>query len=230
MNCFEFRHQLIVDPETVDNEALYHMKNCAGCAEFFSRIKKFNVDISAAIKIEVPENFQSEILLQQSLKPEKKQNITFYLALAASLIILITAAFMTVWDRDNYNLDELVITYVEGVHSAGYSSSKVDHQVVDRVLNPLGMQLDSGFGPIQAARPCYIRGKAAAHLVMPGNKGPIDILYMPSEDIEQRIQVTERGNQLILIPCPRGSVAIIGSTGEQLANIESRLRNASSWL
>ncbi len=230
MNCLEFRRQSLVDPDAMGEELLRHRKNCSGCAEFYSDMKNFDKKVASAIKIDVPENLRSEILLRQSFKPDRNHNIFLYYALAASLLIFVTAAFMTAWHHDESNLNELVIAYVEGVHATGYNDSQVDYQLVDQVLHPLGMRLDSEFGPIQVARPCYIRGKAAAHLVMPGTEGPIDIIYMPSEDLEQRIQVTERGNQLILIPCPRGSLAIVGSAGEQLVNVENLLHAASSWL
>ena len=230
MNCFEFRRQSLVDPDTTDNELLRHKKDCTGCAEFYSDIKRFDNKLAAAMKIDVPENLHSEILLRQSFKSYRKQDLKIYFALAASLFIFITATFMTVWNRDNYNLNELVIAYVESVHAIGDSSSQVDYQTGDQVLRPLGMRLDSEFGPIQAARPCYIRGKAAAHLVLPGAERSIDVLYMPSENIKQRIQIIAHGKKLILIPCPKGSIAIVGTSGEELATVERRLHLAANWL
>jgi len=230
MNCFEFRRHSLSDPDTMDNEWLHHMKSCTGCTEFYSDIKNFDNKLFAAMKIDVPENLQSRLLLQQSFTPESKRSATTYYALAASLLVFITAVFMTVWQHDNHDLNELVIAYVEGVNVSNSGNSQIQYTDVDQILQPLGIRLDSEFGPIQAARPCYIRGKAAAHLVLPGAERSIDVLYMPSENIEQRIQIIAHDKKLILIPCPKGSLAIVGTSGEELATVERRLHLAANWL
>ena len=230
MNCFEFRHHTLSDPDTMDKDWLQHMKSCSNCMEFYSGINNFDSQLAAAMKVDVPGNLQSRILLQQSFTPGNKRSVTTYYALAASLLVFITVAFMTIWQHDDHDLNELVIAYIEGVNTSSIRNSQIQYTDVDQILLPLGMQLDSEFGPLQAARPCYIRGKAAAHLVLPGAEQSIDVLYMPSENIEQRIQVIARNKQLILIPCPKGSLAIVGTSGEELATIERRLLLAANWL
>lgn len=230
MNCLEFRHQHLVDPYRSGEEAQAHLKSCPGCAEFYSDVRTFDEKLETALKISVPENLRPAIMLRQSLRNDRRHKTGFFYALAASLLIAITATFMFTW-QPGHSLDREVFAYVESVQANELDNLQTaGHPDIDAVLRPLGMQLDSSFGPVQAARPCYIRGQAAAHLIMPGTEGAINIIYMPSEEVAERIQVSQQNNQLILFPCPKGSLAIIGSTREQLAIIEERLQSASTWL
>lgn len=230
MNCLEFRRQLLVDPNTIDKEILHHLKNCTACAESYSESNHFNEMVALAVEIGTPENLQSDILLRHSFKSEGKGKLKIHYALAASLLIFITAALMAVWHHEYNNLNKQVIAYVKSVHTNDYSGSRVDYQMINQVLRPLGMVLDSEFGTVNAISPCIIRGNIAAHFVVAGSVGSIDILYMPSEDIEKRVQSNQQQKQLILTPCPKGSVAIIGSNNEELTNIENRLHSAAHWL
>jgi hypothetical protein len=230
MSCLEFHRQCLIDPDRIDQYLMKHTRSCKSCAEFYLEVRSFDKKLAAVIKCDTPENLKSDILLRQSLQDHGKQYFNTYFALAASLLIAVATTLMFSWQKQDAGLNELVIAYVEGVHADNYANANIGYDTVAGVLQPLGMMLKSDFGPVQAARPCLIRGNDAAHLVVAGDQGTVDIIYMPFEDIDKRIEVTRHNNRLILIPCPKGSLAIVGSKDERLATIESRFHAASVWL
>lgn len=230
MNCLEFRRQCFINPASNDDAFIQHLKSCSACAEFHGRVKDTEQDLVAAVNIRVPENLQSDIMLRQSMQDGKRSHKATYFALAASFMIATIAALMFTWQPRNSGLEDVVISYVEAAHADTNRSLNQEQVAVADILRPLGLTLNSDFGPVESARPCVIRGQAAAHIVVPGQDGIIDIIYMPEETISNRQEVRQQNNRLLLVPCPKGSLAIFGADSERLADIENRFQAASQWL
>jgi hypothetical protein len=230
MNCLDFRRQCLIDPDYTFDEFLQHARICNNCEKFLYDIKSFNRHLHKAIKIDEPEKLQSNILLQQSFKQHGTKKPYAYFALAASLLIAIAITFFIDRNNSDSTLPDVVLAYVGEIGTINSSTPTVGISVINDVLQPLGMVLDKNFGMVQAVKPCVIRGQSAAHLVVNGETGSVNILYMPFENINRRIEIIQEAGQLILIPCPKGSLAIYGNTGEKLVSIEDRLRKASHWL
>jgi hypothetical protein len=53
---------------------------------------------------------------------------------------------------------------------------------------------------------------------------------MPKNTLNKPIVVDNRYFYGIIIPCPKGSMAIVGKPGEELDIIRDRIRNAVTWL
>jgi len=230
MNCLEFHRQCFINPGNNDDAFIKHLNSCNACAEFYSQIEHTEKNLVSALEIMVPENLKSGIMLRQSMQNNKQPYRAAYYAFAASLLIATIITFMFTWHTRNPGLEDIVITYVEGVHTNDNNSANLNHVAVADILRPLGMTLSSDFGPVQSARPCTIRGKDAAHIVVAGQFGTIDIIYMPTENIGNRFELKQKENKLVLVPCPKGSLAIYGSSNEQLTDVETRFQAASQWL
>ncbi len=230
MNCLDFQRQCLADPVRIDQELLKHVRTCGRCSEFFHEARSLDKKLAAVIRFDTPENLVSNILRQQPSHEHGKRNFSHYFALAATLFIAVAIGLVISWNYQDPDLDALVMAYVESAPAHRSPAASIDHGVMDGVLQPLGMALSRDFGPVLAARPCLIRGNDAAHLVVPGDKGRVDLLYMPYEEIAKRTEVNRKDSRLILIPCPKGVLAILGREDEQLAAIESRFHAASVWL
>jgi len=168
-------------------------------------------------------------LTSTAWKQHNKRNFSHYSALAATLFIAVAIGLVISWNYQDPDLDALVMAYVESAPTSHSPAEVIDHEIVDGVLQPLGMTLGRDFGPVLAARPCLIRGNDAAHLVVASDKGAVDIIYMPFEDVSSRTEVTRRNSRLVLVPCPKGALAFLGRE-DDLAAIESRFHAASAWL
>lgn len=230
MNCFEFRRQFLANPASKDAALLAHRQECRNCHDFALEIERTDRELFAAMHVDVPHNLRSRILLRQSLKTHDWPRLTGYMAMAASVLIAIMIAL---WQPrfGNADIDDAVVAYLKDSEELATDKGRmVNTEEINDLLQPMGMMVDVSIGPVQAIKPCVIRGRQAAHLVLAGEKSPVNVLYMPEEPVERRMEITYQNQRILIIPCPRGSFAIVGQTDETLARVEHRLHEASSWL
>ena len=74
-----------------------------------------------------------------------------------------------------------------------------------------------------------INGKEIPHLVIQGNRGPVTILLLPDEAIDDAVQLEGESINGILLPVGGGSIAIIGERDEQLETIQKNVVNSVTW-
>jgi hypothetical protein len=108
-----------------------------------------------------------------------------------------------------------------------------DEAVSDRRLakvvpgNVATMNHDAGL--ITYAQTCVINGKKIPHLVIQGEHGPVTILLLPDEAIDDAVQLEGESINGVLLPVGGGSVAIIGERDEQLETIRDNVVNSVTW-
>lgn len=230
MDCLEFRRQCLADPGSADMDYQRHRTGCRACSDYAARMRKFDHQLHEAMSIDPPKNLQSRILLQQSLSTAEKRPVAVYYSMAAAVMMAVLLVLFMPGSEDTDDISKLVFTYLEESPAASTVVSTMDTTTASHLLRPLGMDLEPEFGPIQAARPCVIRGNEAVHMVVEGARGVVDIVFMPSEFIDRKIETVYADRELLIVPCPRGSIAIVGEKGEHLAAIEQNLLGASNWL
>ena len=88
MNCFEFRRYCLSDPATQTAEFLSHKRDCPHCTEFAASVSLMDKGLADALRVEVPGNLASRIILRQSImRDQTRQKRKWLLALAASVLI-----------------------------------------------------------------------------------------------------------------------------------------------
>jgi hypothetical protein len=114
-----------------------------------------------------------------------------------------------------------------------YALRVTDEPVSDRRLakvvpaNVASMNHDGGL--ITYAQTCVINGKKIPHLVIQGEHGPVTILLLPDEAIDDAVQLAGESINGVLLPVGGGSVAIIGERNEQLETIRKNVINSVTW-
>jgi len=86
MNCLEFRRVLTADPAGQGPDVPRHRRECSACAAFAERMTQFEHTLGEAVKITVPDDLASRILLRQSMGVDRAERTrrARWLALAAS--------------------------------------------------------------------------------------------------------------------------------------------------
>ncbi len=231
MNCLDFHRQCLTDPNCRDQAYTHHREHCERCAEHYRQAMQQEQHLRAAMQINVPANLASEIILQQSIQRPETNWYRRVLPIAASLVLALIVTLSIHWQSPDSRLQESLLSYVNTPQDISISAGqRFQADAIDAVLNPLGLALKTGFGPVSHAKPCVILGKKAAHLVVPDKSGNIDLIYMPEQTITQRHSVNQSGKTLVLIPCPRGSLAIYGNNAQQIAQVEKRFDESRVWL
>lgn len=100
---------------------------------------------------------------------------------------------------------------------------------LNNLFKDFGMVLKGNIGKITYAKRCFVRNGTGVHLVLSGSKGPVSVLIIKGEYVRNR--TTTRGTNMdwILIPCPIGSLAIIGNKEELLVEVENAINANIRW-
>jgi hypothetical protein len=89
--------------------------------------------------------------------------------------------------------------------------------------------LDHGAGVISYAQTCIINGKRVPHLVIQGANGPVTVLLMPEERVDEPIELAGENIKGIILPVGGGSVAFIGAADERLDSIRDEVLQSVTW-
>ena len=230
MNCLEFRRLLTVDPAGQGPDMLRHRRECSACAAFAERMSQFEHTLGEAVKITVPDDLASGILLRQSMGVDRAERTrrARWLALAASLLLTVGLVSGLWVVNYPYSLDAVVLAHVNGELHHLEDRNNVRLAQLNDMLRPFNTQLRRDIGPIHYAGSCRMRKYAGAHMVLEGDKGPVTVLLMPGEYVGDRTPVQDRRFSGIIVPVDNGSMAIVGERGEALGGIERRMRSATS--
>jgi len=237
MNCLEFRHACLTEPDTQDSEFHAHAESCRACRSFFEEQRLIEGRLRRALAIEPPAGLAARVILKQSFAPRRWAP---HLAIAATVLIAIVATSMTqLWNRP-LSLEAEVLAHIQEEPAALAARGPAAADKLAAVLQALGAQLDSVPGDdamdsggrprrelaveVRYAGICDIRRRPGAHLVLSGERGSITVLLLPEERVPKRIKVGDASLDGVILPVDGGSIAIVGNRGEPLNTLESRLR------
>ena len=111
----------------------------------------------------------------------------------------------------------------------GASKNETDLKAWNYLVKDFGMEIDGAISTLQFLNRCYIRKGPGVHMVLRGKKGAVNVLIMDGEYVPGRIATGNESLDWVLIPCPIGSMAIIGNKFEALDMIEQLLNRNIHW-
>jgi len=230
MNCLEFRRRCITEPSCKDEDYIEHKTECKSCNALSTEMDQFENSLKQAVNINPPKDLATRILLKQSLSLEKTYRRAQYAlyAMAASILIVLGLTIGSVTTQKQ-TLEQAVIAYISN-ELESTQNQLIKYDDIKQLFKTAGLQLNGDFGQINFAEPCYVRDKQSLHISMTGEKGPVTILVMPKDTIDKSITVKNAYFHGIIIPCPKGSMAIVGKPGEELDVIKDRIQEAVTWI
>ena len=82
---------------------------------------------------------------------------------------------------------------------------------LDLVLKRSGVQLDrAALGEVVYAHACFFRGRYVPHLVVRTARGPVTVMVLPGETVQDTERFDEGGYSGVLASAPGGAVAVLG--------------------
>lgn len=221
MNCLEFRHACLTEPDSRDREFCAHADACRACQAFLEEQRLMEEQLRRALAIAPPAGLAARVMLKQSFAPRRWVP---RLAVAATVLMAIAATSVTyLWNRPQ-SLEAEVLAHIHAEPEALAAPGPVDADKLAAVLRALGAQLDSAPVEVRYAGICDIRRRPGAHLVLAGERGPVTVLLMPDERVSQRAPLRTGNLEGVVLPVDGGSLAIVGRRGEPLNALEHRLR------
>ena len=132
---------------------------------------------------------------------------------AAASVVAAVAVSLLVWlSAPREALAEQLVAHVEGeAQSLVRTADVVEPERLDDVLARSGVRLKPGAGPISYAMSCWFRGHYVPHLVVQTDGGPVTVLLLTRErGVTGRQIFDEGGFHGVVLPAPRGAVAVLG--------------------
>ena len=90
------------------------------------------------------------------------------------------------------------------------SAESLSPAAVAEVLGPARMRLGSGAGEVSFAARCVHDGRVVPHLVVQTPEGPVTVLVLSHRTVSRPLRIDEQGYAGIVLPAPRGTIAIVG--------------------
>lgn len=221
MNCLEFRHACLTEPDGQDSEFRAHAETCHACQAFLEEQRQMEERLRRVLAVAPPPGLTARVMLKQSFAP---RHWLPRLAVAATLLMAIAATSVTyLWNRP-LSLEAEVLAHINAEPEALTAQGPAVPDKLAAVLRALGAQFDSVPGEVRYAGVCDIRRRPGAHFVLAGERGPITVLFLPEERVPQRMTVRDANLEGVVLPVDGGSLAIVGNRGEPLDAMERRLR------
>jgi len=231
MNCVVFRRALDSEPGYQSPEMLSHRRECPGCDTFARRQEAFERKLGEAVRIDVPEDLWSHVLLAHSLRLKGERRVgrrRLLVSLAAGLVLGLAVSWLALRPGP---LEREVVSHVEKEAFLLQERGELSPAQINEALAPLDITVAGDLGAVHYAGTCWVRTGFGAHLVLSGEKGPITVLILPGEQVAGRIpirglSILEPRFQGIIAPTEGGSIAIVGAPGEAFDVIEERVRRS----
>ncbi|MDT8282760.1 MAG: DUF3379 family protein, partial [Gammaproteobacteria bacterium] len=178
MNCLEFRHHLLINPQQTPAEFAEHRLNCPACARAAKQAGLFEHSLHNAVIVDLPEGLEARIMLTCALdSPQRHPRWHRRLALAASLLLVVSISGGLLYLSKPIAQHDTLQAAVFGHINAELDHLLEDHDLRAKQLTGLfdqfGARVEDGIGKVNYAGRCTIRRHAGLHLVLPGQHGPI---------------------------------------------------------
>ncbi|RME32836.1 MAG: DUF3379 family protein [Gammaproteobacteria bacterium] len=228
MNCLDFRRHCLAEPASRASEFLEHRLHCRSCARFAERVLAFQRKLAEAMAVEPPADLEERILLRQSLHGRSRRR---FLAVAASLVLVAGLGVAVVRQLGHDPLAEEVVGHVVERETEIGVDGPAAMDKVPGLLAHFGVRADGPLGEVVLARPCPVGKHMTAHLVVEEGGSEVDVFLIPDAPVKGRRRVEVRGHTGIIVPCPKGSMAIVSRDAEApLEAIEQRMMERLSWI
>ena len=235
MNCEDYRQAIAGNPALEDDTG--HVAGCKPCAAFRDEILTLDGRLKAAMEIDVPELSMPELPAIETdnvaTLPTRRlaaMPATWFAVAATVLLGVFVGLKIDDFGTSYDSLAEEVLAHMD--HEPGatrVTNIPVSERRLMKVVSSDVATMKEDIGLITYAQSCVINGKTVPHLVVQGENGPITILLMPDETIQDAKELKGVGVEGVILPVGNGSIAIIGEREEHLEEATEKILNSVTW-
>jgi hypothetical protein len=219
MNCLDARRALGAEPGRRTPELVAHLAACPACAEYAANLAQLDREIRRALEVPVPADprvsqpsaFGAASAMPRAAADRPRTTGRRWLALAASaaLVVLVGAALWSIQPREA--LATALVNHVVHEPQSLAITEAAPPSAVSYVLARSGVRLEPGMPRVSYAQSCWFRGWYVPHLVVQTARGPVTVIVLPHERVAQPTPIDEGGYRGVIVPAPRGALAVLSS-------------------
>lgn len=221
MTCLEFRRRVGAEPFAADAELEAHRSACPACARHQNELRAMDGVIRRALEVNPAPRGEKAVSV-----PTRR---TRFLAIAASLVAGVALALVVLVAVPRAAIAREVVAHVRHEPGAMNPGAPLSATAIDAVLGPAGMRLAAGAGPVSFAARCVFDGRVVPHLVVQTPEGPVTVLVLSHRTVRKAMRFDEQGYAGVVLPAPRGSIAVVGRGVGDLDAIARQVFAAVDW-
>lgn len=226
MNCLEFRRLVGAEPSASGTDIDVHRAECPACARYQDELRAMDALIGRALAVDATRIRKHDAAAPPARAAPRRRR---WLALAASILIGVSVGLVLWVGSPRPSLAREVFDHVAHEPDAMSGTSLVDPAVLASVLDPYGTRLRPGIGDVTYARRCIFDWHVVPHLVVQTPQGPVTVLLLRHRSVSERVRLAEQGYVGVVLPTPRGSIAIVGRDLKDLDSIAQQVFEAVDW-
>jgi hypothetical protein len=223
MNCLEFRRQVGAEPALSNAEVEAHRRDCAACARYQEELRSMDALIAKALAVDT---VRLALPKQQASERRGRQR---YFAIAASIVVGLAVGLTLLVSAPRVSLAREVIDHVAHEPGALAATGPVSAAALAETLDPEGTRLKPGIGDVTFAARCLHRGHVVPHLVVRVPEGPVTVLLLRHREVDEPERFEEGGFAGVVLPAPRGSIAVVGRGVKDLDGVARKIFEAVDW-
>ncbi len=225
MDCLEFRRRVGAEPAARDPEIDAHRAACPACARYHDELRAMDGLIRRALTID-----PSRAAGTSSATPEPPVAARRRIfAIAASLVAGIAVGLVLLVVAPRASIAREVMGHVLRETSTLEATAPVSADALAGVLDPEGVRLRPGVGDVTFAARCVFDGRVVPHLVVRMPEGPVTVLMLRHRTVPKPIRIDEQGYKAVVLPAPRGSIAVVGQGALDLDAVAGKVYGAVEW-
>ena len=205
MNCVEFQRAVGSEPRAHTAELARHAAECATCSRYRAELQDMDQLIYRTLHM-AGGTINARVVPRFRSLPR--------LAQAASVVV--ECALAVLWlTTPRASLAQQLVTHMDHEpHALVRTDAAVTATLLESVLARSGLRLRQGADRISYAMSCRFRGHLVPHLVVQSDEGPVTVLLLTEEvDVRGSEVLDEGGFRGVVLPAPRGAVAVLARHG-----------------
>lgn len=222
---------MLADPERPSRDLQAHLAECSMCAGAIERARKTNQTLRAALELPVSEGLADRLLLAQTTRERFRfRRVGF--ALAATVVLSVTVGIA--WQlgvrpvSEAQALERYVVDHIRHEPEALAATDRVPREAVEALLLEYGLELVGSMDDIVFLRRCPTPEGTGVHLVVRTDQGPVTVIYLPRQDLQQRMAVEGDGLAGYVERFRDGALALVGAPGQSLEAVSEQVHKAIS--
>ena len=232
MDCQEYRERIEADPARVDEAGAAHERDCEACAAYAQRLRASERLIGQALRFDVARVREHD---GPSTSPQPRASMRTGWAMAASAAIAAVGVWLVLTYLPSSDPERLVAAVEDHWYHEPESwvrtGAPVGASVLETALAGSARVDLERLNVVSYARSCLVNGRWVPHLVVQGRAGPVMLLLLSGEDIDEPLplDLPEEGLHGLIMPLDEGSIAILGEDQESFESLQEDVAAAVEW-
>lgn len=235
MDDILFRHTAIAtsNDKAESSLLLVNASECGG--SLINEAKEFDQLLKDTLHIVPPHDLVNNILRKQHVltQPEKMASHRWHIAVAASIAFItgLTLPIVNNIYRTPMDIGSLALQHVQ---KESFFIAKVNENAtienVNVKLARYGGVVHNELGKILFVNYCGFEGVSALHLILEGEKGPVNVFVMPKDaNFNDVVEFSNQYLKGISEQFGNNNVVIVGERNESLNRIKDKLTTNIQW-